>query len=100
MLQAQIYIDKDDLNGTQPLYEFILKFLIKHKIAGATVFEGKAGYGGNKRVNSPSDLFSFDNSPMMITFIDDSEKVRSVLTELRKEVKGGFIVTNPVQKWQ
>jgi len=28
MLQAQIFIDKDELHGSQPLFEYILRFLI------------------------------------------------------------------------
>lgn len=101
MLQAQIYIDKDENvpEGTQPLYEFILQFLIKQKIKGATVFRGRLGYGGNQHLNRPNDLFSFDETPMMITCIDEDEKVRSALTALRKDMKSGFIITNQVEQW-
>ncbi|MGZ3918647.1 MAG: DUF190 domain-containing protein [Bacteroidia bacterium] len=100
MLQAQIFFDKDELKDTQSLYEFILQFLIKQKIKGATVFQGKLGYGENQRLNRPEALFSFDETPMMITFIDEEEKVKSALTALRKEVKRGFIVTNKVDAWK
>lgn len=99
MLQAQIYIDKDELKDTQPLYEFILHILIKHKIQGATVFRGITGYGPNQHLLRPNDLFSFDEVPIMITFIDESEKVKSALTAVRKEVESGFIITNSVEKW-
>jgi PII-like signaling protein len=100
MLQAQIYFDKDELQGMQPLYEYILHFLIKEKIQGATVFRGRLGYGENQKLNRPNDLFSFDETPMMITFIDEDEKIRAVLTALRKEMIHGFIITNQVEKWQ
>ncbi|UPZ14827.1 DUF190 domain-containing protein [Flavobacterium humidisoli] len=99
MIQAQVYIDKDELKGTQPLYEYILRFLIEHKIKGATVFHGKLGYGASRYLNRPHDLFSFDKIPLLINFIDEDEKVKSVLTALRKVYKGGFIVTNQVEKW-
>jgi uncharacterized protein len=99
MIQAQIFIDADDLKGTQLVYEFILQFLIVKNIKGATVFRGRLGYGENQRLNRPNDLFSFDETPMMVTFIDDDEKVRTVLTELRNQYKGGFIVTHQVEKW-
>lgn len=99
MLQAQLYIDADELKGTQPLYEFILQFLIRHNIRGATAFRGWFGYGENQRLNRPDDLFSFDEVPVMITFTDDDDKVRAALGALRKEMKSGFIVTHPVEKW-
>jgi len=96
MLQAQIFIDKHELMGTQALYEYILQLLIRQSINGATVFEGTVGYGINQRINHPHALFSFDETPMTIIFIDSKEKVISALTTLRKIWKGGFIVTNPV----
>src|SRR3954471_2475697 len=99
MLQAQIYIDKDELHGMQPLFEYIIKFLIKHKIRGATAFRGTIGFGPNQHMKRPDDLFSFDEPPMMITFIDDDEKVKDVLVRLRKEVKNGIFITHSVVAW-
>ena len=100
MLQAQLFIDADELQDTAPLYEFILEFLIKQDIKGATVFIGRLGYGKNQHLQRPNDLFSFDQIPMMITFIDESERVKKALTELKKEMKSGFIVTNNVDVWK
>lgn len=99
MLQAQIYIDKDELKGSQPLYEFIFDFLIHHKIKGATALRGDMGYGGNQLLKRPGELFSFDETPLMITFTDEDAKVKAVLGELRKEFKGGLILSLPVQVW-
>lgn len=99
MLKAQIYIDQDELTGSEPLYEFILKFLIGQKIKGATAFRGRFGYGEGRHLNRPDDLFSFDETPVMITFIDDETKVRDTLTELRKTVKSGFVITQQVEIW-
>lgn len=99
MIQAQIFIDKDELQGTQPLYEYILRILIEQKIQGATVFHGKLGYGAHQYLNRPNDWFSFDETPLLIIFIDEDEKVKFALTALREAYKGGFIVTNQVEKW-
>jgi PII-like signaling protein len=99
MLQAQIYIDKDELHGLQPLHEFIFKFLIKHKIKGATAFRGQIGFGPNQHMKRPDELFSFDEPPMMITFIDEEKKVKEVLQQLRKVMKNGLVITNPVEIW-
>lgn len=100
MLQAQIYIDQDELIGSKPLHEFIIQFLIAQKIKGLTVFKGISGFGSNKHFNRPNDLFSFDETPIMITFIDDNDKVKEVLTALRVEVKSGFIIINQVEQWK
>ncbi len=97
MLQAQIFIDKHELMGTQMLYEFILQLLIKQEINGATAFEGTVGYGINQRINKPNALFSFDETPMAVIFIDTDTKVKSALKALRKVWNGGLITTHTVE---
>lgn len=99
MIQAHIYIDKDELKGTLPLYEYILRVLIEQNVLGATVFHGKLGYGEHQRLKRPNDLFSFDETPLLIIFIDEDDKVKRALKALREVYKGGFIVTNQVEKW-
>ena len=98
MLQAQIFISADHWKDEIPLFEYIMQFLVKQKVQGATVNRGRLGFDG-KHLSRPNDLFSFDETPMVISFIDEEEKVKSALTLLRKEVKSGFIVTNHVDKW-
>lgn len=99
MLQAQIFIDADELRGTQLLADFIMQVLISHKIKGATVLRGRFGFGENQHLKRPHELFSFDETPLLITFIDEAEKVKTALTALRREWQGGFIVTHAVEKW-
>jgi len=97
MVQVQIFIDKDELHGSQPLFEYILRFLIRQKIKGATAFRGQIGFGSNQHLKRPDDLFSFDEPPIMITFIDEDEKVINTVSLLRKEFKNGLIITHPVE---
>ncbi|HLV41389.1 MAG TPA: DUF190 domain-containing protein [Brumimicrobium sp.] len=99
MLQAQIYIDKDKMMGTDFLHQFIMKLLMENGIAGATSFIGFSGFGKHQILKQPGRQFSFDETPMLITFIDEVGKVKAVLTELRNQYRGGFIVTHPVTKF-
>lgn len=99
MLQAQIYIDKDELKGMQPLDQFIMQLLIELGIAGATSFVGHSGFGRHHRLKQPAQQFSFDETPLLIIFIDEHKKVKEALTELRNHYRGGFIVTHEVEKW-
>lgn len=96
MLQAQIFIDKSDFHGTRPLYDYIMQFLLLHHIDGATVLTGVMGFGRHQQMKRPNELFSFDEPPMLITFIDEAEKVKAVLSKLREEYKGGLIITHQV----
>ncbi len=97
MIQAQIFIDKDELHNEKKLYEFIMEFLLARKVAGATAFEGLIGFGPDRLMQRPKRLFSFDEPPMMIVFIDEDEKAKKVIAELRQEFKGGLIITSHVE---
>ncbi len=80
--------------------DFLLEFLAKNEVIGATAFRGELGFGENHQIKRPGRLFSFDEPPMLITFVDQDEKVARVLTALRKKVKSGFIVVNRVEIWK
>jgi len=99
MTQAQIFIDKDEWRGMKPLHQSIMHFLMENAIAGATPFAGYSAFGRNHRLKQPTRQYSFDETPMLITFIDDTIKVKRVISELRKEYRGGLIVTHPVESW-
>lgn len=99
MLQAQIFIGNDEWKGEVPLYEYLLRFLAKQKVSGAIVYKAWLGFDGN-HLNRPNDLFSFDETPIIISFFDQEDKVHEVLTLLRKEVKSGLILTHHVDIWK
>ena len=99
MLQAQIFIDKDELKGVKPLHEFIMNLLIDNGIAGATSVMGYSGFGRHHRLKQPSRLFSFDEASMLITFVDSEDKVKTTLSILREQYRGGFIITHRVDLW-
>lgn len=100
MVQVQIFFDKDKFKEDKPMTDFIMEFLASNDILGATAFRGDLGFGENQKIKRPGRLFSFDDPPMVITFIDEDDKVKKVLTALRKKIKTGFIVTHPVQIWK
>ena len=98
MLQGQIFIDMDEFHRSRPLHDYILHFLAEHDITGATSFKGHTGFGKNHQIKRPTELFSFDEPPMLIMFIDEDDKVRAVIEALRKEVTNAFITVHRVEK--
>jgi PII-like signaling protein len=98
MLQATIYIDMEEMIGSKLVYDYIMQFLLKRHIAGATAYKGYAGFGKNQQLKSPESLFSFDEIPMMINFIDEDEKVRECIKELRKTINCGLITVQSVEQ--
>lgn len=99
MTQAQIYVDKEELKGKMPLYEFIMRLLMENGIAGATAWTGQAAYGKHHRLKPVHQRYSFEEIPMIISFIDEHNKVKEALIELRKQYRGGLIVTHSVEQW-
>ena len=97
MLQAQIFIDKDEIYQDNLLYKFIMEFLLKNDITGATAINGFMGFGSNQKMKNPNRLFSFDEQPMLILFIDEDEKVIRVVKEISKLVTNGIVVTHKVE---
>ncbi|HEV8513851.1 MAG TPA: DUF190 domain-containing protein [Cyclobacteriaceae bacterium] len=100
MKQASIFFDKDKYFSDKPMADYLMEFLVEQDVIGATLFRGEAGIGENHQIKRPGRLFSFDDPPMVITFIDEDEKVNKALTALRKKVKSGFIVVNQVEIWK
>ena len=98
MLQGQIFIDMDELKDSRPLYVYIMHFLAEHGILGATSFKGHSGFGKNQQIKRPTELFSFDEPPMLITFIDEEAKVRDAIAALRQEVTNAFITVHTIEK--
>ncbi|MFC0319171.1 MULTISPECIES: DUF190 domain-containing protein [Olivibacter] len=99
MVQAQIFINKNEFLGGQPLYEFIMQFLIKHQVKSATAFNGSLGYLQGSHLSRPNDLFSFDEVPLLITFIDSEEKIKEVLKSLRTVTQSGYVIVHDVKEW-
>ena len=97
MLQAQIFIDKDEMYQDNLLHNFIMEYLIENEISGATAINGFMGFGKNQKIKNPNRLFSFDEQPMVILFIDEDQKVKKIAKELSKLVTNGIIVTYPVE---
>ena len=100
MIQVQIFFDKDKFKDNKPMTDYIMEFLADADILGATAFRGELGFGENQKIKRPGRLFSFDEPPMVITFIDEDEKIRKMLTAFRKKVKSGFIVLTHVEIWK
>jgi len=48
MPRKPIFIDKDELKGVQPLYEFIMQYLLLNHVKEATAFKGMMGFGENE----------------------------------------------------
>ncbi len=98
MLQIQIFLDEEDLHEGRPLHEQILRYLMHHKIMGATMFKGYKGFGSQHHLHEPQKVAASDALPVMIVFIDEDEKVKAVLPHLKELVAGGLMTGQKVER--
>lgn len=98
MLEITIFLDENDLYENKPMHEYIMRYLMHHNIMGASLFVAMMGYGHKHHLHHPRKIGGMDEEPIMITFIDEEEKVRAVLPHLKEVVKEGLIVQKKVER--
>ena len=99
MLEVKIFLDEADIYENKPMHEYIMRYLMHHNILGASVFEAFEGYGRKHHLHHLKEIGSVDESPLMILFIDDQEKVNQILPHLKDVVKEGLITLTEVRKF-
>jgi len=99
MLQAQIFLDEGDKGPDAPLYEYILRYLMKSGLKGATLFRADFGFGSRQQLHAPSRFGGLDERPIMITFIDVEKKVLEAIIHIKPLLKDGLLATQFVEVW-
>lgn len=97
MLEISVFIDEDDLYNGVVMYEYIIRYLMRHDIKGASIFSALGGFGGKRHFHVPKRMGNVDESPLLLIFIDEEEKVNKVLPHLKEIVKEGLIVKKSVE---
>lgn len=87
-----IFLDETDVWGEFPLYEAIVRLLLQHGIAGATVNMGIMGYGYQQRVHHKRLFGISDDRPVTIMVVEEEEKLQKVLPEVRTMIDDSLMV--------
>ena len=97
-LQLTIYLNEAD-RGSQdvPLHEVIVRRLLQAHVSGATVLRGVMGYGKHGKVHRTRLFGVSDDRPMVIVAVDEAERIRALLPELRTLVTEGLITLQEVE---
>ena len=97
-LQLTVYVNEADRGANDvPLHEIIVRRLLHAHVSGATVLRGVMGYGRHERVHR-SRLFGVsDDRPVMVVAVDEAERLRALLPELRALVTEGLITLHEVE---
>jgi uncharacterized protein len=92
----KIYIGAEDTVNDTPLHEVIVYAARKYGIAGASVTQGLLSYGANSLADELYPMKLSDTKPMLIEFIDNSEKIDGfihIIQNYFKNAKYGGIIT-------
>ena len=92
-----IFVDESDQFGDLPLYEAILRRLVKLEIAGATVQAGIMGYGSHHRIHRKRLFGVSDDRPITIMVVDHEDKLRKAIPEIRMIVKDCLLLLANVE---
>ena len=87
-----IYVDETDTWGQTPLYEAIIRRLRQLEMAGATASAGLMGFGSHKKVHHKRLFGVSDDRPIVISVVDEENKLRHVIPEIRGMVREGVVV--------
>jgi PII-like signaling protein len=88
----QIHIGEADMWEGAPLHEAIVMRARQLDIAGATVYRGILGYGAHKRIHKHKTLALSHDDPIMISIVDEEEKVNKLLASLETMIRGGCMI--------
>lgn len=88
----RVHIGEDDRWEGEPLYEAIVKRAAQLDIAGATVYRGILGYGAHKRIHRHKAVALSSDDPIMISMVDEEEKINQMIAALDTMVSGGCLI--------
>lgn len=93
----RIHFGEDDKWKDMPLYRAIVEKCRELDIAGATVFRGIEGYGASTLIRRTHHLSFSHDAPVMVTVIDENEKIQKLLPLLDDMVDEGLIAMSEVE---
>lgn len=89
--KVSIYVGQDHQYHGESVYAAILEFLFYHKVSGANVTRGIAGFGADHHMHTDRILVLTENLPIKVEFIESQEKVEELLPKLHEMVGTGLI---------
>lgn len=95
--QVWIFLGESDQWHGRPLSLALLEMLKRNGIAGGTVLRGIAGYGAHSFIHTASLVELSSDLPIVVTFVDRSDRVARVMPEIMSMVREGLITTMPVE---
>ena len=95
--RLRIYIGEADSWEGKSLYRALVLKAKELDLAGASVFQGRMGYGANSRIHTASLIDLSADLPIMIEIIDSVEYIEKFLPHIDLMVKQGLVTIDDVE---
>lgn len=92
----RIYIGESDRWRSKPLHQALVEAMRANDIAGVTVYRGILGYGAHRRKHDDKPAHLSHDSSIMLSVIDNAEKLESFLPLVEQMVEEGLVVLSDV----
>ncbi|MCF8240511.1 MAG: DUF190 domain-containing protein [Melioribacteraceae bacterium] len=92
----RIFVGETDKLGNNNVYELIVNEARKNELAGATVYKGIMGYGGNSIIHRAKFLAVSEDLPLVIEIVDEVDKIEKfipIVEEIFEKAKSGGLIT-------
>jgi PII-like signaling protein len=87
-----IFVNEVDLWEGMPLADAIVHRLMRLNVAGATAHVGALGFGRHMPLHHKGLFGIADDRPVTITAVDEEQKIRKLIPEIRGMVIDGVIL--------
>jgi PII-like signaling protein len=94
---ARIFIGESDKWRHQPTADALVERLRREGFAGATVFQGVAGFGARSVLHTAHLLRLSEDLPVVIEIVDTSEHIERLLPILDEMVSEGLVTLEKVR---
>jgi len=92
-LLLRIIVGENERYDGQPLYLAVVETAREKGLAGATVYRGIAGYGGENRLHTSKVLRLAENLPVIIDIVDLTEYIEDALDTFDEMVGPEGLIT-------
>jgi uncharacterized protein len=86
-----VYVGEDVRHHGEPLYLAVLNYLFRHRVSGAMVTKGIAGFGADHHLHTTRILEVSENLPIKIEFIESAAKAEELLPKLLDMIGEGVV---------
>jgi len=96
-LRLTITVGEDDTWHHKPVHSEIVIRAREAGLAGATVVRGLEGFGRRSILHTSRLVSLSSDLPIVITIVDEANKIRTFLPHIDEVVKGGLVILDDVE---